>query len=140
MADCTRHLGCLDALNNSSILPILFMVAHWLCYLNSATNPLIYNFMSVKFKKEFRNVFSCSRRQSRTYNDSTLFHSTRMVRQPKQQHLHHHYQPADSNLSEHSSSNMLRAHDVVPSLYSNHRIYNGHRMVDGPDLPDGHSV
>ncbi|XP_047356593.1 orexin receptor type 2-like isoform X3 [Vespa velutina] len=33
------------------------LFAHWLCYVNSAVNPLIYNFMSGKFRHEFRRTF-----------------------------------------------------------------------------------
>ncbi|XP_076390001.1 orexin receptor type 2 isoform X4 [Megachile rotundata] len=33
------------------------LVAHGLCYFNSAVNPLIYNFMSGKFRQEFRRTF-----------------------------------------------------------------------------------
>lgn len=36
------------------------MLSHWLCYFNSAINPLIYNFMSGKFRKEFSGAFRCS--------------------------------------------------------------------------------
>ncbi|XP_049940992.1 orexin receptor type 2-like [Schistocerca serialis cubense] len=33
------------------------MLSHWLCYANSAVNPVIYNFMSGKFRAEFRRLF-----------------------------------------------------------------------------------
>ncbi|KAK0179112.1 hypothetical protein PV327_007934 [Microctonus hyperodae] len=36
------------------------LIAHWLCYANSAVNPIIYNFMSGKFRKEFKRSFYCS--------------------------------------------------------------------------------
>ncbi|XP_063990246.1 orexin receptor type 2-like [Diachasmimorpha longicaudata] len=36
------------------------LMAHWLCYANSAINPVIYNFMSEKFRQEFRRSFRCS--------------------------------------------------------------------------------
>ncbi|XP_066601230.1 orexin/Hypocretin receptor type 1-like [Prorops nasuta] len=32
-------------------------LSHWLYYLNSALNPVIYNFMSGKFRKEFKRTF-----------------------------------------------------------------------------------
>ncbi|ELU16138.1 hypothetical protein CAPTEDRAFT_182424 [Capitella teleta] len=35
------------------------LIAHWLCYFNSAINPLIYNFMSAKFRKEFMRACGC---------------------------------------------------------------------------------
>ncbi|KZC09016.1 PREDICTED: orexin receptor type 1-like [Dufourea novaeangliae] len=37
------------------------LIAHGLCYFNSAVNPLIYNFMSGKFRKEFKRTFRCTR-------------------------------------------------------------------------------
>ncbi|XP_049835137.1 orexin receptor type 2-like [Schistocerca gregaria] len=36
---------------------IISMLSHWLCYANSAVNPIIYNFMSGKFRLEFRRLF-----------------------------------------------------------------------------------
>ncbi|KAK2171294.1 hypothetical protein NP493_1081g02030 [Ridgeia piscesae] len=35
------------------------LIAHWLCYFNSAINPVIYNFMSAKFRKEFQLACVC---------------------------------------------------------------------------------
>ncbi|XP_011309700.1 orexin receptor type 1 isoform X2 [Fopius arisanus] len=49
------------------------LIAHWLCYANSAMNPIIYNFMSGKFRKEFRRSFQCSPRGS---NDRRIFKCT----------------------------------------------------------------
>ncbi|XP_014229577.1 orexin receptor type 1-like [Trichogramma pretiosum] len=34
-------------------------IFHWLLYLNSAINPVIYNFMSGKFRQEFKRTFCC---------------------------------------------------------------------------------
>ncbi|KAI4531340.1 hypothetical protein MG293_019198 [Ovis ammon polii] len=36
-----------------------FTFAHWLVYANSAANPIIYNFLSGKFREEFKAAFSC---------------------------------------------------------------------------------
>ncbi|XP_076315511.1 orexin/Hypocretin receptor type 1-like [Tachypleus tridentatus] len=57
---------------------VVSLLSHWLCYANSATNPIIYNFMSAKFRKEFKNTFKCkcmghsyrgrSRGTANTYN------------------------------------------------------------------------
>ncbi|XP_060077862.1 orexin receptor type 2-like isoform X2 [Ylistrum balloti] len=38
---------------------VLALTSRFLCYFNSAVNPVIYNFMSEKFKKEFRVVCWC---------------------------------------------------------------------------------
>ncbi|KAH9513074.1 Orexin receptor type 1, partial [Bulinus truncatus] len=196
--------------SESPIIPIFFMLAYWLCYFNSALNPLIYNFMSgesyfitvtrhshssqslvtvtrhsqssqslvtvtrhshssqslvtvshssqslvtvtrhshsqslvtvtrhshssqslvtvtrhMKFKKEFRNVFSCHKRQNTPlHQDSTWFNSTRMVRQ------------STSN-SNHGSCRMLRIHDVT---YPTACELSTHRVADGDSLANGDSV
>ncbi|KAK9686232.1 7 transmembrane receptor (rhodopsin family) [Popillia japonica] len=46
-------------LTNSDMNRALSLISHWLCYANSAVNPIIYNFMSGKFRKEFRRAFDC---------------------------------------------------------------------------------
>ncbi|XP_033116496.1 orexin receptor type 2-like [Anneissia japonica] len=38
---------------------ILLLVSYLLVYMNSAINPIIYNFMSAKFRREFRSSLSC---------------------------------------------------------------------------------
>lgn len=48
-------------LSNSEPNRALSLISHWLCYANSAVNPIIYNFMSGKFRQEFKSAFSkCS--------------------------------------------------------------------------------
>ncbi|XP_035709237.1 orexin receptor type 1 isoform X2 [Folsomia candida] len=37
----------------------LVMLSHWLCYFNSACNPVIYNLFSGKFRTEFLRTFGC---------------------------------------------------------------------------------
>nr|CAI5826638.1 unnamed protein product [Callosobruchus analis] len=45
------------------------LISHWLIYANSAVNPIIYNFMSGKFRKEFKRAFdSCCQRDQADRN------------------------------------------------------------------------
>ncbi|KAL8603539.1 hypothetical protein ACOMHN_052768 [Nucella lapillus] len=78
-----RHTNNLQHISNWQGIPILFTTAHWLVYFNSAFNPVIYNFMSAKFKKEFRSVFRCSRvERSKLLHESTYAHGKLRV-QPR---------------------------------------------------------
>ncbi|KAI5641248.1 7 transmembrane receptor (rhodopsin family) domain-containing protein [Phthorimaea operculella] len=58
------HLMCvlrfaLDV-QQSPYISSIALISHVLCYANSAVNPLIYNFMSGKFRREFhRSYFKC---------------------------------------------------------------------------------
>ncbi|XP_076655672.1 orexin receptor type 2 isoform X2 [Halictus rubicundus] len=48
-------------LPSNEFFSVISLIAHGLCYFNSAVNPLIYNFMSGKFRQEFRRtVRECS--------------------------------------------------------------------------------
>ncbi|XP_055918849.1 orexin/Hypocretin receptor type 1-like isoform X1 [Eupeodes corollae] len=48
-------------LHGGDITTIFSLCSHWLCYANSAVNPVIYNFMSGKFRREFRNALDMCR-------------------------------------------------------------------------------
>ncbi|XP_060833731.1 orexin receptor type 2-like [Rhopalosiphum padi] len=54
-------------IQQSQTTALVSNLSHWLCYANSAVNPLIYNFMSGKYRNEFKRLFLCwgSHRQNR---------------------------------------------------------------------------
>ncbi|XP_018374604.1 PREDICTED: orexin receptor type 1-like [Trachymyrmex cornetzi] len=66
-------LRCTMALPSNQWTIAISLIAHWLCYFNSAVNPVIYNFMSGKFRKEFRRTFRCS------HNGGTCVHKSGYV-------------------------------------------------------------
>ncbi|KAL5016447.1 hypothetical protein ScPMuIL_006036, partial [Solemya velum] len=57
-----RYTGVLKNIEDMSILAL---VSHWFPYFNSSINPIIYNFMSAKFRKEFANACFCCLRTFR---------------------------------------------------------------------------
>ncbi|XP_014666142.1 PREDICTED: orexin receptor type 2-like [Priapulus caudatus] len=59
-----RQTGVLEYLKNHPALVAFILVSHWLCYFNSSLNPLIYNFMSAKFRHEYRAAMRCCFRGS----------------------------------------------------------------------------
>ncbi|XP_033738998.1 orexin receptor type 1-like isoform X2 [Pecten maximus] len=58
MLNILRYAGLMDKTPELTV-SVITLTARFLCYFNSAINPVIYNFMSEKFKKEFRVVCWC---------------------------------------------------------------------------------
>jgi hypocretin (orexin) receptor 2 len=74
---------------------VFALIAHWLCYFNSAINPVIYNFMSEKFQRAFSDVLHCrchASRHSNSYGATALstahYIDTRMATWKRSQQLH----------------------------------------------------
>ncbi|XP_077495840.1 orexin receptor type 2-like [Amblyomma americanum] len=44
-------------LPQTPLMSVASLLSHWLCYFNSAINPIVYNFMSGKFRKEYNKSF-----------------------------------------------------------------------------------
>ncbi|XP_071164128.1 orexin receptor type 2-like [Mytilus edulis] len=58
LLNISRYAGVLKYIAVDGIRAYSY-VAHWLPYLNSSSNPIIYNFMSAKFRKEFKMACIC---------------------------------------------------------------------------------
>ncbi|XP_074844988.1 orexin receptor type 2 [Carettochelys insculpta] len=54
-----RVLGMFTYADDRETVYAWFTFSHWLVYANSAANPIIYNFLSGKFREEFKAAFSC---------------------------------------------------------------------------------
>ncbi|XP_071998365.1 orexin receptor type 2 [Engystomops pustulosus] len=54
-----RVFGMFAQTNDRETVYAWFTFSHWLVYANSAANPIIYNFLSGKFREEFKAAFSC---------------------------------------------------------------------------------
>ncbi|KAF3842179.1 hypothetical protein F7725_024130 [Dissostichus mawsoni] len=54
-----RVFGTFKKTNDRETVYAWFTFSHWLIYANSAANPIIYNFLSGKFRGEFKAAFSC---------------------------------------------------------------------------------
>ncbi|XP_029451556.1 orexin receptor type 2 [Rhinatrema bivittatum] len=54
-----RVFGMFSHTNDRETVYAWFTFSHWLVYANSAANPIIYNFLSGKFREEFKVAFTC---------------------------------------------------------------------------------
>ncbi|KAF7246953.1 Orexin receptor type 2 [Varanus komodoensis] len=54
-----RVFGMFNNADDRETVYAWFTFSHWLVYANSAANPIIYNFLSGKFREEFKAAFSC---------------------------------------------------------------------------------
>ncbi|KAK0052134.1 orexin receptor type 2 [Biomphalaria pfeifferi] len=56
-----RYFGVIDTKHSTEgdAHIVYALISHWLPYFNSAVNPVIYNFMSAKFRKEFKAACFC---------------------------------------------------------------------------------
>ncbi|GAV02345.1 hypothetical protein RvY_12925-1 [Ramazzottius varieornatus] len=46
-------------LPNTPVWITMSLVVHWICYMQNASNPIIYYVMSEKFRREFNRIFKC---------------------------------------------------------------------------------
>ncbi|CAH3945007.1 unnamed protein product [Pieris brassicae] len=82
-------LRYLPDIKQNDLLTCLALLSHVLCYANSAINPLIYNFMSGKYRREFKRAFCCSTVPSfETQTTSSRLTSKRQERCPHIYHRH----------------------------------------------------
>uniref|UniRef100_A0A1I8HJP5 G_PROTEIN_RECEP_F1_2 domain-containing protein n=1 Tax=Macrostomum lignano TaxID=282301 RepID=A0A1I8HJP5_9PLAT len=60
------HISREDLFKNKQsakkIVQSIVLFSHWICYFNSAINPIVYTFMSSRFRTEFLKIFSCCQR------------------------------------------------------------------------------
>eukprot|EP00057_Strongylocentrotus_purpuratus_P032970 XP_789606.2 PREDICTED: orexin receptor type 2-like [Strongylocentrotus purpuratus] len=63
-------------LGDRSKVHLYFIFAHFLVYINSTVNPVIYNFLGAKFRREFRTAFGTCACCPQPTRDSTAITST----------------------------------------------------------------
>ncbi|NXM64546.1 OX2R protein, partial [Illadopsis cleaveri] len=64
-----RVFGMFNHVDDRETVYAWFTFSHWLVYANSAANPIIYNFLSGKFREEFKAAFSCCIFGIRSHHD-----------------------------------------------------------------------
>uniref|UniRef100_A0AAN0N6I4 Orexin receptor 2-like GPCR protein n=1 Tax=Polyphagotarsonemus latus TaxID=1204166 RepID=A0AAN0N6I4_9ACAR len=135
-------------LPQNDITTVASLISHWLCYANSALNPIIYNFMSGKFRREFKNAFACmcfrkkkksidlkgTQRQLTTIHNRRNFkNQSRIINKPKQLiNYENNKNLVNSNLV---TQNLLNENVNDQKLYNQNLI----KRNDGTSL-DSHSL
>nr|XP_015203966.1 PREDICTED: orexin receptor type 1-like [Lepisosteus oculatus]XP_015203967.1 PREDICTED: orexin receptor type 1-like [Lepisosteus oculatus]XP_015203968.1 PREDICTED: orexin receptor type 1-like [Lepisosteus oculatus]XP_015203969.1 PREDICTED: orexin receptor type 1-like [Lepisosteus oculatus] len=106
-----RVSGVFDNAGDREAIYAWFTFSHWLVYANSAANPIIYNFLSGKFRGEFKAAFSCCFRGLRRCRGAE---ARRLARTTSQKSLTNgsKSEPLSSRVSEHVVLSSVRA---VPS-------------------------
>ncbi|XP_021705705.1 orexin receptor type 2 isoform X2 [Aedes aegypti] len=109
-------------IGQSDVVAVLSLFSHWLCYANSAVNPVIYNFMSGKFRREFKNALEkchCLRNPRGLggrvggYDDRSMYHTaTRMNASPSSRSNYH----LTSHTQQTSFNNGSRHHHARNSI------------------------
>ncbi|MBN3311592.1 OX2R protein, partial [Atractosteus spatula] len=103
-----RVSGVFDNAGDREAIYAWFTFSHWLVYANSAANPIIYNFLSGKFRGEFKAAFSCCFRGLRRCRGAEAH---RLARTTSQKSLTNgsKSEPLSSRVSEHVVLSSVRA-------------------------------
>ncbi|XP_050668184.1 orexin/Hypocretin receptor type 1-like [Leptidea sinapis] len=73
-------------MEQTDVITFLALISHVMIYANSAINPLIYNFMSGKYRREFRRAFCCAP-TSHTDSQTTMTRLTSRKKDSYRAHL-----------------------------------------------------
>ncbi|XP_062561572.1 neuropeptide SIFamide receptor-like isoform X2 [Armigeres subalbatus] len=127
-------------IGQSDVVAVLSLFSHWLCYANSAINPVIYNFMSGKFRREFKNTLEkchCLRNPRGLggrvggYDDRSMYHTaTRMHASPSSRSNYH----LTSHTQQTSFNNGSRHHHARNSINHPGSLASGGGIGAAPQI------
>uniref|UniRef100_A0A8C4Z2B6 Orexin receptor type 2 n=1 Tax=Gadus morhua TaxID=8049 RepID=A0A8C4Z2B6_GADMO len=111
-----RVFGTFKHTNDRETVYAWFTFSHWLIYANSAANPIVYNFLSGKFREEFKAAFSChcvgqkpsrTKRRTRASTDSRKSLSTQVHNVDNVSRI------SDQVVLSHNSVELITTHNVA---------------------------